>query len=56
MPDIDPFMKSDAQRVIAVDILRQAVNHSFAFRLKAAKDAVPDDEHAGVVAVEIMLV
>ena len=56
IPDIDPLMEGDAQRIIAVDILGQTVNHFFAFGFKGAKEAVPDDENTGVVAVEIALV
>src|SRR5689334_9604576 len=40
IPDVDPLMESDPQWVIAVDIFREAVNHFFAFGLKAAEEAV----------------
>lgn len=56
MPDIDPFMKSDAERIIRIDVLRQPVNHLLSFRLKATEETVPNDEHAGMIAVEILVV
>ena len=56
MPDIDPLMKGNAQRVIRIDVLRQPVHNFFTFGLKAAEEVIPYDENAGVVAIEIALV
>src|SRR6185437_14470999 len=53
VPNVNPFMESDAQRVIAVDIFGQAVDYLFSFRFKGAEEPVPDNEHTGVVAIEI---
>ena len=55
-PDVDPFVEGDAQRVEAVDIGSEAVHTSFLLGFKAAEHAVPDDENAGVIAVNVLRV
>src|SRR6185437_1314693 len=55
-PDIQPLVKRDLQRVVAVDVLRKSVDYAGAFRFKGPEEAIPDDENAGVVAVEIFVI
>jgi len=55
-PDIEPLMEGDSQRIIAVDVPAHPLHNFFAFALKGAKETVPDDENAGVVAIKIALV
>lgn len=46
-----PLMKSDFDRVVRVQVGRQAVGGAVAFRLEGAEQPVPDDEDARVVFV-----
>ena len=49
-------MERHANGVERLDVLRQAVPHAALFRFEGAKQAVPDDEDAAVVAIEVLLV
>src|SRR3546814_6395502 len=59
MPDVlhhaDPFMEHRPQQVEAAQLLDDAIADLFlaGFRLEGAQHPVPDDEHTGIVAVEI---
>src|SRR5690606_27493351 len=54
-PDVQVLAVSDLDRMEGVDVLRQSVTDPFAFRLEGAEHAVPDDQDAAVVLVEVLL-
>jgi len=56
VPDVSPFVECDTERVIAVDILCEPVDHASTFRFEGAEESVPDNENAGVVAIKIFAV
>jgi hypothetical protein len=49
-------VRLDPEEVVALDRFDDAVAGFFGFGHERAEDAVPDDQHAGVVAVEIPVV
>jgi len=49
-------VESDPYGVEGGDVRRQPVADPLALRREGAEETVPDDENAGVVAVEILLV
>src|SRR5262249_39105822 len=48
------LVKGDLQRVESMDVLGQAVAHRRALGLEGAEEAIPDDEDASVVAIEVL--
>jgi hypothetical protein len=56
--DVDQFVRGDLDRVERVDVLGQPVDDGFVvvFFLERAEHAVPDDEDAAVVAVQVLAV
>ena len=56
MPHSHVLMKGHAHRVESLDVRRQPVDRFLILRFEAAKDSVPDDQHAAVVAVEVEVV
>src|SRR6478609_3109823 len=54
--DRDELVEGDAGRLEGADVLRQPVADALGLALEAAEEAVPDDQDAAVVAVEVDLV
>ena len=52
--DVAPLVGGDAQRVVGVDVAGQAVDDRLVLLLEGAEQAVPDDQDAAVVAVEVL--
>ena len=46
-------MGRDTNRVERVDVLGEAITNSFAFALEGAKEAIPGNEDAAIVLIEI---
>ncbi len=55
MPQVHIFVRGDPQRIVGVDVGGDAVNHGLllSFQFIGAEQAIPDDQDAGVVAVEV---
>ena len=51
-----PLVKGDAHRVEGLNVLRESVTNRLFFGNEGAKYAVPNDEHAGVVLVDVLRV
>ena len=48
-------MGRDTNRVERVDVLGEAITNSFALALEGAKEAIPSNEDAAIVLIEILL-
>jgi hypothetical protein len=53
---VGELVERNPGRAEAADVLRQPVTGSLSFTLEGAEDAVPDDQDAAVVAVEVDVV
>ena len=53
-PDIDPLMGSDPEWIVGMDVPGEAIYRTFFLGLKSTEHAVPDDEHTGVVLVQVL--
>ena len=53
LPDIYPLMRSNTQRIIGVYIFSEAIDGPLCFLRKSAENAIPDNEHAGMVTVQV---
>ena len=53
--DVDVFTESYLDRVVSGDISREAIANRFSldFGAKRAEQAIPNDQRAGVVAIQI---
>lgn len=53
--DVSPFVKRDPDGVVGADVLGQAETGTipWIFRLEGAKEAVPDNQGSGVIAVDV---
>ena len=47
------LVKGDAQRVVRPQVVGEAVDGALVLRLEGAEEPIPDDEDAGVVAVQV---
>jgi uncharacterized protein len=54
--DVDELVVADSDRVVGVDVLREAVLDAAHLGFEGAEQLVPDDEDAAVVLVEVLLV
>jgi hypothetical protein len=52
-PDGGPFVGSDSQWVVRIDVAHQAVNRFFFFRGESSEKTIPDDEYTSVVSVQV---
>ena len=50
------FMGCDLERIERVDVLGQPVDHRFLLSLERAKQAIPDDQDAAVISIEILAI
>ena len=51
-----PFLKSYPNRIVRLNIFREAINRPFFLWLKSAKQPVPDDQYPPVVLIEVFQV
>ena len=52
-PDRNPLVCKDLEWIEGVDVLGQPVAHAFALGFERPEQAIPDDQDAAVVAVEV---
>jgi len=52
--DVDELVVPDPHGVVRVDVLRQPVRDAADLGLERAEQLVPHDQHAAVVAVEVL--
>ena len=49
-------MKRDSEGIVGLDICRESVTHSFVFLLVGAEEAIPDNERASMIAIDVLRV
>lgn len=54
--DVNVFVARNTEWIESLDVLGEAVNDVLIFTRECAKDAIPDDEHSTVVAVNVLRV